>query len=166
MSKCDDDIIFEAYVARKNKAIREGFDYFEKSSSDEDSETKSFEQPKPKMTEDEAKEFFDHSDEYHQAFHNFMKSTGYKEKESEGKEMWCKCKKCSFDEDDQQVDPNQQAQAQDPNQGQQDPNQQVQGQNAEQQAQTNPEQQKQEIINSLAQATPEQIAAVYQAIFG
>ena len=33
MSKCDDDIIFEAYL-NKNKTIKEGFDFFDDEKSD------------------------------------------------------------------------------------------------------------------------------------
>ena len=164
MSKCDDDIIFEAYL-NKNKTIKEGFDFFDDEKSDKkidnktslktSSETKSFETPKSKMTEDEAKEFFINSDEFHQAFHNFMELTGYGEKEVDGKEMWCKCKKSkSVDEDEQQ-----------PIQTQQTGQENVQQQPVDQQNTGNIEQQKQEIINSLSQMTPEQISATYQAIF-
>lgn len=173
MSKCDDDIILEAYL-NKFKKVNEDFEFFEEESIKKDdkkddkkdkkigSETKSFEQPKNKLTEDEAKEFFANSDAFHQAFHNFMKETGYSEKEIDGKEMWCKCKK-SFDEDEQQVAPQTSLGSND-NSNQQ--NQNVVNQNNQPvQNQNNIEQQKQEIIQSLSQMTPEQITATYQAIF-
>lgn len=164
MSKCDDDIILEAYL-NKFKKVNEDFEFFEEESIKKDdkknkkigSETKSFERPKNKLTEDEAKEFFINSDAFHQAFHKFMEETGYKEKEINGKEMWCNCKK-SFDEDEQQV-MSQPTTGTNINQNQQNQNNQpVQNQN-------NTEQQKQEIIQSLSQMTPEQITATYQAIF-
>lgn len=165
MSKCDDDIILEAYL---NKHLKEDFDFFEgdlKNDKKVSSETKAFETPKSKLTEDEAKEFFINSDEFHQAFHNFMKETGYGEKEVDGKEMWCKCageevcqEICDEDEqepvqqDNQQITDGQQVQSQQPVQQNQNNN-------------GNVEQQKQEIIDSLSQMTPDQIAATYQAIF-
>lgn len=157
MSKCDDDIILEAYL---NKHLKEDFNFFEgdlKNDKKIGAETKSFETPKTKLTEDEAKEFFISSDEFHQAFHNFMKETGYDEKDVNGKEMWCKnddkkiCQEIC-DEDEQEL-------VQQDNQSTQQPIQQNQNNVG------NIEQQKQEIIDSLSQMTPDQIAATYQAIF-
>lgn len=149
MSKCDDDIIFEAFLNRKG-IIKEGFEFFEGESNDKQnitsSETKDFEQPKSKLTEDEAKEYFINSDAFHQCFHKFMEKTGYSEKEIDGKELWCKCesKDKTKDEDEQQPVAQQQPVANNQN------TQAIQ----------------QEIINALGQMTPDQLNATYQAIFG
>ena len=62
----------------------------ENESSYEDEE--SYLTPKPKMTEEEAMEWFSDSDNFHQLFHKFMQQQKYVEKEVNGKQFWIKSK--------------------------------------------------------------------------